>query len=410
VIWLDRLAGAALLLCPIFLLHGRLIADVLMASIAVLFLLRSAMARDWAWLRTGWVVAAALWWLWLVFCSVRAGGVAEAVAAVRFLVFVAAVEHWVLLPLWRRVWLWRLLALAAAYIALQVTLQLVIGRDIQGYGRWGDGELTGPFEHPRAGAPFSRLLFPTVLPAMAWLGLWGGLVLLVAGVLLTVLIGQRMPLLLVGLGLFVTALLLPRLRPGVIAATAGAALLLSVSAVVVPPTFHRLIDKFSHQMEDFPDSPYGLIAGRAVAMIERNPVFGLGFDGFRHNCANPRYFVGWRGGDGGGANVCVQHPHNHYMQAAVEGGLPGLLLFSLMVLAWLRPLAWGLWRDPAPLRVGLFVAALIQEWPIASTSDFLSMPLSGWFFVLLGLGLAEARAYMSGRSERGTRCPKRPSL
>jgi O-antigen ligase len=401
VILLDRLAVACLLLCPLFLLHGRLIADVLMIVVSVCFLARSALARDWAWLRTGWVLAAAAWWLWLLVCSLR-GGLTEALAAVRFLVFVAALEHWVLRLPWRRVWLARLTAIAALYIAFQTVLQLAIGRDIQGYGRWGDGELTGPFEHPRAGAPLSRLLFPAVLPAMARLGRWAGLLLLVASVLVVVLIGQRMPVLLTGLGLFVTALLLPRLRMGVLAACAGAALLLSVSAIVVPPTFHRLIDKFSSQMEHFPTSPYGLITVRAVTMIEQHPLLGLGFDGFRHHCAEPTYFVGWYGGDGGGANVCVQHPHNHYLQAAVEAGLPGLVLFSLMVLAWLRPLARGLWRDPAPLRTGLFVAALLQEWPIASTSDFLSMPLSGWFFLLLGLGLAETRAYMTARIERGT--------
>ena len=401
MIALDRLAVACLLLCPLFLLHGRLIADVLMIVVSVCFLARSALARDWAWLRTGWVLAAAAWWLWLLVCSLR-GGLAEALAAVRFLVFVAALEHWVLRLAWRRVWLARLTAIAALYIAFQTVLQLAIGRNIQGYGRWGDGELTGPFEHPRAGAPLSRLLFPAVLPAMARLGRWAGLLLLVAAVLVVVLIGQRMPVLLTGLGLFVTALLLPRLRMGVLAACAGAALLLSVSAIVVPPTFHRLIDKFSSQMEHFPTSPYGLITVRAVTMIEQHPWVGLGFDGFRHHCAEPAYFVGWYGGDGGGANVCVQHPHNHYLQAAVEAGLPGLVLFSVMVLAWLRPLARGLWRDPAPLRTGLFVAALLQEWPIASTSDFLSMPLSGWFFLLLGLGLAETRAYMTARIERGT--------
>ena len=402
---LDRIAVVCVLLCPVFLLHGRLIADVLMVITSLCFLARSAWARDWTWLRTGWVLAAAAWWLWLLACSLR-GGFAEALAAVRFLVFVAALEHWVLRLDWRRVWLARLTAIAALYIALQTVLQLAIGRNIQGYGRWGDGELTGPFEHPRAGAPLSRLLFPAVLPAMAWLGRWAGLLLLVASVLVVVLIGQRMPVLLTFLGLFVTALLLPRLRVGVLAACAGAALLLSVSAVVVPPTFHRLIDKFSSQMENFPASPYGLITGRAVAMIEQHPLTGLGFDGFRHHCAEPAYFVGLRGGDGGGANVCVQHPHNHYLQAAVESGFPGLVLFSVMVLAWLRPLARGLWRDPAPLRTGLFVAALLQEWPIASTSDFLSMPLSGWFFLLLGLGLAETRAYMMARNERGTRYPK----
>ena len=408
LIWLDRLATACVLLCPVFLLHGRVVADILMIGASLCFLGRCAAERDWGWLRTGWVPVGLAWWGWLVLCSLQ-GGLVQALVAVRFLVFVAAAEHWVLRIAWRRVWLARLAALAALYIAAQTALQLATGRDLQGYRRWGDGELTGPFEHPRAGAPFSRLLFPAVLPAMARLGRWQGLLLLVASVLVVVVIGQRMPLLLTLLGLLVTGLLLPRLRTGVLAACAGVALLLAVSAVVVPPTFHRLVDKFSSQMEHFPQSPYGLIAMRAAAMIERHPLLGLGFDGFRRHCAEPAYFQGWDGGDGGGAGMCVQHPHNHYLQAAVEAGVPGLALFCALVLAWLRPLAAGLWRDPAPLRVGLFVAALIQEWPIASSSDLLSMPLSGWFFLLLGLGLAEARAYMTDRTDRGIPCPTLPT-
>ena len=52
-----------------------------------------------------------------------------------------------------------------------------------------------------------------------------------------------------------------------------------------------------------------------------------------------------------------------------------------------------------PLRVGLFVAALMHLWPVASTTAFTSMPLGGWFFVLLGLGLAETRAYMCRERE-----------
>ncbi len=393
---LDWAAIACVLSCPVFLLHGRVVADALMVATSLCFLAHSALAREWRWLRTGWFVIGLAWWMWLVACSLQ-GGLVQALVAVRFLLFVAAAEHWVLRLPWRRLWLARLAAIAALYIALQSVVQLVTGRNLQGYGRWGDGELTGPFEHPRAGAPFTRLLFPAVLPAMARLGQWGGLLLLVAGVLVVVLIGQRMPLLLTLLGLLVTGLLLPRLRAGVLAACAGAVLLLAVSAVVVPPTFHRLVDKFSSQMEHFPQSPYGLIAVRAVVMIERNPLVGLGFDGYRRYCAESVYFHGWDGGDGGGAAMCVQHPHNHYLQAAVEAGVPGLLLFCALVLAWLRPLAAGLWRNPTPVRVGLFVAALIQEWPIASTSDLLSMPLSGWFFLLLGLGLAEGRAYMSHR-------------
>jgi len=232
-----------------------------------------------------------------------------------------------------------------------------------------------------------------------------------------VLIGQRMPLLLTFLGLFVTALLLPRLRGVVLFSLIAAGLLLAVAPSVSPPTFNRLVTKFSSQMQHFPDSPYGQIAARAVAIGSAHPMLGAGFDAFRRLCDDPAYFQGWPKdgvvGDGGGAAICVQHPHNHYLQAFTESGIPGLLLFSALVLAWLRGIGRGLWRDPDPLRVGLFVAALIQEWPIASTSAFSSMPLSGWFFLMLGLGLAETRAYMTAKSSiKEHPCPKvsSPSL
>ncbi len=115
-----------MLLCPVFLLHGRLVADVLMVAAGLCFLLRCAAARDWCWLRRGWVPFALAWWLWLLACSVQ-GGMGEALAAGRFLVFVAALEHWVLRLPWRRLWLARLAALAAAYIAFQTALQLASG-------------------------------------------------------------------------------------------------------------------------------------------------------------------------------------------------------------------------------------------------------------------------------------------
>ena len=104
----------------------------------------------------------------------------------------------------------------------------------------------------------------------------------------------------------------------------------------------------------------------------------------------------------------MQHAHNHYLQALTDGGIPGLFLFSLMVLGWLMALAQR--REPGAVangdtgsavmqawRAGLFVAVLIQEWPIASASAFTNMPLGGWFFLLLGLGLAAGQPYMEGR-------------
>ena len=410
------LAGAALaLILPIFLLHGHGIADAIIVVSDALFLAHSALARDWAWLRRTWVRVGLLWWAWLVLCSARwAGGqLVQALLIVRFLLLIAALEGWALREAAVRQWLAWLVRAAFLYIALQSAVQFATGRDLYGWPRGAAGELTGPYREPRAGPVLSRLFFPALLPPTAslftgagWRPLWGALLLL-AGVALMVLTGQRVPLLLTLLGLFVTALLMPRLRGPVLMALVGAALLLAASRVISPPAFHRQVQVFSYQMEHFPESDYGLILARALAIGDAHPVMGRGFDGFRYACKEPAYFRGWRGGpfrDGGGAAICVQHPHNHYLQAYVESGLPGLVLFCALVLAWLAALLPGLLRDPGSLRVALFVAALLHEWPIASSSSFEAMPLSGWFFLLLGLGLAETRAYIA--TQRNTEIPR----
>ncbi len=401
--WVQRAGAVLTIMLPLPLLHARGVAEAVIALLGVLFLIQSAVSRDWAWLRAFWVRIGLAWWAWLVFCTVLAGAgqALQAVALIRFIVLVAALESWTLRDPAVRDWLARLCRWAAVYIGLQSLLQFATGRNAFGYPRSGDGELTGPYAHPRAAAPLSRLLFPALLPPLARWMAWQPVAAALLGVISVgtmVLIGQRMPLLLTGLGLFVTALLLPRLRAALLTALVLAGVLLAVTPVVSPPTYTRLVTKFTRQMEGFPDSHYGAIAARAVSMARQHPLTGLGFDGFRLRCEEPRYFQGWRGDEGGGAAICVQHPHSHYLQAIVEAGWPGLLLFTALVVAWLARLASGLWRDPSPLRTGLFVAALIHEFPIASASAFSSMPLSGWFFLLLGLGLAETRAYMQSRT------------
>ena len=414
---IARIARAATIATPILLLHTLSLAEIAIGLTGALFLLRSALARDWAWLRTPWVRIALAWWIWLIFCSTPGIGPSvgqagthsflEALAAIRFPVFAAACETWVLTPAAARRWLARSVTLTALYIAFQSLLQAFTGRNIQGFRRMGDGELTGPFSKPHAAGPLSRLIFPALLPPAARLldrGLWGALAaaaLTIAAVAVIVLIGQRMPLLLTLLGLLVCALFLPRLRLPVLAAIVAGGALLAASAALSPPTFYRLVTKFSAQMEHFPTTDYGRIAGRALAIAEQHPLTGRGFDGFRTGCNDPRYFRGWKellGGppnpadDGGGEAGCNIHPHNHYLEALTDAGLPGLALFTALILAWLIALARGLWRHPDPLRVGLFAAALIHEWPIASASSYQAMEVSGFFFVLLGWGLAEARA------------------
>ena len=415
---LQTLTLGLALLMPWFLLHARAAAEIGMDVAAACFLARCAAERSWGWLRQDWVPVGLAWWGWLVLCTAwnrslpgqDGSALVQALLAVRLLLFVAALEHWTLRDDRPRRWLLGSLTAATLYVAAQVLLQFVTGHNLYGVPRSPDGELTGPFSKPRAAPSFVRMLFPALLPPVGallarpgWVPRLGGALLFAGGAAVVVLIGQRMPVLLACLGFAATALLLPRLRgPAAVAVVAGGTLI-AASAVVSPPVFYRLVTKFSRQVGDFADSPYGQIAERAVAIAEQHPLTGRGYDGFRTGCPQPRYFQGWHwpgqpsGNDGGGAGVCVTHPHNHYLQAVTDAGLPGLLLFCALVGTWLTRLGTGLLRAPDPLRAGLFVAALIQEWPVASTSPFTSLPIGGWFLLLLGFGLAEARAAAARR-------------
>jgi O-antigen ligase len=408
---LDRTALGAILLTPVLLLHAHGVAEGAIAVADVCFLARCVITREWAWLRTPWLRAGFAWWGWLTLCSVPipALGLGEAglpsllqgVLIGRFLILIAAMEHAILRDPATRRWLGWVVAASAAYIAVQALIQFAFGRNLYGSPRGSDGELTGPFGKPRAGPALVRILFPALLPPLAALlqrpGVWsiaGGYALLMAGTAIMVLIGQRMPLLLTGVGLVTVALLLPRLRPAMVVSGALVALLLAASPVIAPEVQHRLISKFSTQMENFSSSQYGELYARALEIGLQHPVTGLGAVGFGYGCPQPRYFRPSFDGsqkDGGGAAICWHHPHNYYFEALTEGGFVGLALFIWLACAWLAAMARPLMRRSDPVLVGLFAAAVIQLWPIASTTGFLTFPIAGWSFLLLGWGMAEAR-------------------
>jgi hypothetical protein len=408
---LDRAALGAVLLTPLFLLHARGLSEVAIAIADLCFLTRSALTGDWSWARASWLLIGWTWWAWLILCSLPipdldlgTGGtksLAQAIVLVRFPVWLAAMEHSVLRSSEARRWVYWVIAASAAYIALQAIFQFATGVNFYGEPAGGDGELTGPFGKPRAGPVFARIVLPAMVPFAAGLLHRAGArstilawIVLIGGAAVALLIGQRMPFLLVLLGLGVVGLLLPRLRWGVAAAGLAIAALLVASPIVAPRAHYRLVEKFSNQMAHFAVSQYGELYARATEIAARNPLTGLGQDAFGVGCANPGYFRPSFDGtiaDGGGAAICWHHPHNYYLEALVNGGVPGLLLFCALAVTWLLILGRGLWRNPEPLRAALLAAAVIQFWPIASTTGFTAMPVAGWSFLLLGWGLAEAR-------------------
>ncbi|HQT68288.1 MAG: hypothetical protein B7Z78_05845 [Rhodospirillales bacterium 20-60-12] len=401
---LHSIALAATLVLPLWLLHARAFADLFIVLTDLLFLAACAGTADWRWLRRPWLVIALLWWGWEVICSIPGfgssgpAGLVQALVLVRLILFAAALEQFVLSDARARHFAWVALALSCLWIGLESWQQILTGRNLFGDHRWPDGSLTGPFWRPRAGAPYAHLLFPALLPALAWLigrkqPLWRiSLFLLVVGMATVILIGQRMPTLLALLGLAVAALFLRQLRGAALGALALGAVLIAATPLVSPPTYHKLVIHFAQQMDHFAASPYGELYTSAHAMIMQSPWHGYGFNGFRDLCPQPQFRTGIPALNipptALALGACNIHPHNFYLQAATDSGLPGLALFTALNAAWLLALGRGLWRNPAPLRVGLFIGVLTYAWPLASTDSFATLPMAGWLFMMAGLGLA----------------------
>jgi hypothetical protein len=408
---LEHIAFTSVMLLPLLLMHAHGVAEVAIGVADLCFLIRSALSHDWAWLRTRWLWVAGAWWAWIVVCSLPFPGLdlgeggtrslVQAAATGRFLLLVAAMEHLVLRTPEARKWLYRLIAASAVWIVLNSIIQSIFGRNLIGWPRAAEGVLTGPFGTARAGPPMARIIIPAVLPAVAVLlgrpgirSRIGAYALLLGSVAIMVLIGQRMPLVLAVFGLLIVAFLMRRLRPVVLTAAIAGALLLAASPIIAPSAYFRLVEKFSTQMEHFAISPYGQLYARALEVGERNAVTGLGFGGFGTGCPQPAYFRPSFDGsqpEGGGTAICWVHPHNFYFEALDSGGFVGLALFCATAIAWLLPLGRGLLGDPNPMRVALFATIFVQLWPIQSTSAFTSMPMGGWFFLLLGWAMAETR-------------------
>jgi len=402
---LDALAPWLVLALPVSVAFGRTAIEAVVGLLVAMFLVRSAMRANWHWLTRPWIALALLWWGWVVICSLP--GLAQpgvwprwslqAVLMVRIPLCAAAVA-WVVTArpeVSRR--LQGVLAVMVLYVVAQLTIQFTTGANLFGVPMADNGLLTGPFDRPRSGALLTQVFFPLLLPPVLGLlkrGRWGwvaGTVLLATGVAVMLPIGQRMPAVLVGFGLLVAAWLVPVLRRPALIAAAAACVVLIAGLVAFPAAQYRMVGYFSQQLASFPTTHYGLIYTRAAAMAAEHPWHGRGFAGFRTGCVEERYFTPALGGDpadGGGGGICVTHAHHLYLEALTDAGWPGLTLFSAFALAALATLTRGLSANATPLRIGLFIAALLHLWPLAAGHAFTSAYTSAIFALLLGWGIA----------------------
>jgi len=395
---LTPVARVLVLALPALLVIGKAPPDIAASLVALLFLIRSVLLKDFSWARTPWIKAALAVWIYLILASLAAEHMGAALGRagpwVRFVLFAAALQFWLLND---GVWLKRLLIATGAtvgFVAADTIFQFVFSYDIFGIAEFTRVRMTGPMVElpPKVGVYIMRLMYPVLIWGMFWAATGGrGLIAKVtaiaaisAGVTTVMISGERMAFLLAFFGLGVTIVLVPAIRRASLVALLAAGLCVAGVFALKPSVTDRSFHTVVSVVGNFWQSPYGLVWIGGLKVARANPVIGVGLKNLRTTCRTVVY-----GSPDKAGPECSLHPHNFYIEWLSEAGSIGLFGFLVLITLWARHFLAraAIWRSDG-LAVGAVVAVITFLWPIAATMGFFTNWHASLFWFVLGWALA----------------------
>jgi len=130
-------------------------------------------------------------------------------------------------------------------------------------------------------------------------------------------------------------------------------------------------------LRNFKDSPYGEIYITALQMWKNNKITGIGLNNFQEVCKKTKKYEKFNKNFG-----CGVHPHNFYIQALTESGLPGFIIFTCLIFSWIYK--FKNFNKNHYKIIGLIILITIF-WPIMSTGSFLKNGNMIFISFLLGI-------------------------
>ncbi len=394
---LWQIAYFSALVIPYMLVGHRTAADVLCGLIGFLFLLKSATKREWGWLREPMMVVLFAAWAWLCLVVTPLAYNIESSATIafpwiRFILFFAAMRHWVLVEEKPIKFLGACLSVLIIAIAVDTVWQYVHGLSLSNNYAADSGRLTGPFGNVKVGIYLARMLLPMLgiclffslyeMRARLVLFTYGALYFFVLGTIAVT--GERVPFAISVLGMLtVLGILLVmeksmrKICLGLIAVTLGAVYVMVVTQEWVRGRIGHAIDI----LMDFWHSAYGQLFWMGYEMGREHLLTGIGMKNFRDLCIN---FMSTTH-----VTHCNLHPHNPYLEWFAEAGLVGFILFVLFVVLVCRTCIMaiaanaGRYRSVAAFALGSVIVLLF---PFVPTQSF----FANWPAILFWYALSVA--------------------
>lgn len=380
-------------LLPALLLFSRALADVTVASVGLLFLLRSYRQKDWAWLQQGWFQLSLLFWAYLVLVNLPLSVLPEqslknALSFIRWPVFAMALAYWLLAKGIQQWTLLKGLLVTCLFVIVDTGWQYLFDVDWFGIERFSENRLTGPFRNPVPGTLMLRVWFIALFAMFFWQWIYRRPerqvfiipLLLFIVMSFTFITGERMALLLASSGslLILIALVVEArtYRWQLFIGIAGMTLAASLMLLASPEMMQRSVLSTGEKLADFAGSDYGQVFSAAWQVWQAHFWFGTGFDSYQLVCEQMQVLATSRA-------PCT-HPHNLYLELAAETGLIGLLLFICLLAALYRAALRSLVRAKAWLQMSMSLSVLtVSFWPLVGGISL----LSNWVAALVWLGV-----------------------
>ena len=355
---------------PFLLLIERSVGDVWMTLIGIAFVVRTVKSKCGHWLSIAWVRFAFLFWFVCIFSSLASEvptySFGEAIAWFRFPLFSMAVVFW-LAHDWNLV---RAMFLSTALGCL--TMSGILLAEFWIVGQRGYGRLYWPYGDPVPGNYLAKVCLPTVLAALmlafkknVYIKILSSMfIFLTVSVLL--LTGERINFLIMFCSLLLALAISMFSSYWRSCAALFSALIVCTAAIFTfyPNVMSRLLFGISEKFKLGIDNPYYLTMKSGLIAFEQNPLLGVGPGALRVVCKELVAAADEKA-------LCLNHPHNFYLQLAGEVGVLGLIAGVLLFLSIIKICFQARKNNfNNPMVSFAFIVPLAFFWPIATTADF----------------------------------------
>ena len=375
---------------PFIMLIERSPADAWLSILALIFVIRSVVKSDGAWLKPFWMRAGFAFWIWCIIAGAvsdfPAYSVGEAIVWFRFPLFAMATAFWLARD--KRLLYAMLISTALGLVVMCgiLTAEIMIVGQQGGRLSWPYGDLVPGNYVAKVGLPAFTIMVALAVSINGRVGTLSGIIALFT-MAISVMTGERINFLIRACGGMLAGLVWKPKWGRYLGLVAVEVLAVVVIFSSLSGTASRYTDEFIAGAINPQESAWLKTINGGWQVAQDNLMFGIGTANYR--------LVSYEGILEKYENVRPDvHPHNYYVQMLLETGLIGFILGTV----FLWSIIWTCFRASLKNRDNVFLATAWVIpfglfWPIATTADFFGQWNNIFMWTAVALALVSNKEY-----------------